>query len=76
MFATESRADHLAWCKERALEYVELGDTKNAFASLMSDLNKHPDTQGHGARELGIMLLLAGQLDTPAQMREFIEGCR
>jgi len=70
-----SRADHLAWCKERALEYVEIGDNAQAFASLVSDLAKHPDTKGHAAGELGLMLMLAGQLSTGPKMREFINGC-
>jgi len=70
-----TRAEHLAWCKQRALEYVDEGDNQNAFASLVSDLGKHPDTQGHGAVELGMMLLMAGHLGTAHEMRDFIEGC-
>jgi hypothetical protein len=73
--STMTRADHLAWCKTRALAYVDLGDNHDAFASLMSDLGKHPETAGHGAIELGMMLLLAGLLDTATQMRDFIDGC-
>lgn len=69
-----SRAEHLAWCKSRALQYVESGDTQNAFASMISDLNKHPETRGHAGAELGMLMLLAGQLSTSRQMREFIEG--
>jgi hypothetical protein len=38
------RAEHLQWCKDRALEYVELGDSHNAIASMLSDLNRHPHT--------------------------------
>lgn len=70
-----TRAEHLAWSKQRALEYVDAGDLTNAFRSLASDLNKHPDTAGHGAIELGMMQLMAGYLTTPREMREFIEGC-
>lgn len=69
-----SRADHLAWCKQRALEYVDLGDNPQAFASMASDLNKHSGTQGHSAIQLGTMLLFGGHLSTPEQMRKFIEG--
>lgn len=69
-----TRAEHLAWCKQRALEYVEQGDVQNAFASMTSDLQKHPETQGHPAPELGMMLLVAGHLSTVTQMREWIEG--
>ena len=69
-----SRADHLAWCKTRALEYVDAGDTQNAYASIASDLNKHPDTAGHTGVELGMMLLLSGHLSSASQMRDFING--
>jgi hypothetical protein len=69
-----TRADHLAWCKERALEYVAAGDLTNAFGSMVSDLNKHPETEGHSGIQLGSMLFFGGGLATERQMREFIEG--
>lgn len=68
------REKHLAWCKQRTLEYVDAGDTAQAFASMGSDLSKHPETIGHPAIELGMMMLMAGHLSTPKQMRDFIEG--
>lgn len=70
-----NRAEHLRWAKDRALEYVDTGDMQMAYASLISDLNEHPDTAGHGAAELGMMQLMAGQLSSPRDMRDFIEGC-
>lgn len=69
-----TREEHLAWCKERALAYADAGDDTNAFASMVSDLGKHPDTEGHAGMELGMMLLVAGQLSAPGEMRKFIEG--
>jgi hypothetical protein len=39
-----TRAEHLAWCKERALEYVARGELLDALASMTSDLGKHPET--------------------------------
>lgn len=39
-----SRADHLQWCKDRALEYAERGELNDAFASFWSDIKKHPET--------------------------------
>jgi hypothetical protein len=69
-----TRAEHLAWCKARALQYVDHGDTQGAFASMISDLNKHPETTGHAGAELGALLLFSGHLSTGPQMREFIEG--
>jgi len=44
-----NRQEHMAWAKRRALEYVDTGDVKNAFASMASDLGKHPETEGHAA---------------------------
>jgi hypothetical protein len=69
-----SRADHLAWCKKRALEYVDHGDVQGAFASMASDLNKHPKTAGHVGIEMGLMQLMFGMLSSPYEMRRFIEG--
>jgi hypothetical protein len=68
------RAEHLIWCKQRALEYVEADDLAGAMASMFSDLNKHPETANHAAIQLGTMLLITGNLSTPRQVREFIEG--
>lgn len=69
-----TREEHLVWCKQRALEYVKNGDLAQAFTSMSSDLGKHKETQGHSAIELGMMLMMGGQLDTEAKMRDFIEG--
>ena len=69
-----NRSEHLAWCKKRALEYVEVNDLHQAFASMTSDLGKHPETEGHAAIQLGMMLLMSGQLNSAQKMREFIEG--
>lgn len=70
-----SRADHLAWAKQRALEYVDAGDTQNAFTSLISDLGKHPETidAARNVGQLGMMQLMGGMLNEPAAMRKFIE---
>lgn len=35
-----TRAEHLQWAKDRALEYVAIGDMNQAFASMTSDLRK------------------------------------
>lgn len=57
------RAEHLAWCKQRALEYLDAGDLQNAVASMGSDLNKHPET---GGRHIAPLLILG--------MRHLIDG--
>ena len=70
----QTRQQHLAWCKERALEYCDKGDLTNAWASMVSDLNKHPGTQGHSGVEIGTLLMFSGGLSTVPEMRKFIEG--
>lgn len=69
-----TRADHLAWCKQRALEYCDKGDVGQAFASMASDMDKHPETAGHKAIEIGILMLMSGALSSAPEMRRFIEG--
>lgn len=74
MTTNTTRAEHVAWCKERALEYVDLGMLSEALSSLFSDLRKHPATADHAAVELGTMLAVTGHMTTAAEVREFIEG--
>lgn len=69
-----SRAEHLAWCKERALQYLDSGDTSNAYASMASDLGKHDETVNHPGIQLGMMMLMGGQLNGVDAMRKFING--
>ena len=69
-----TRKEHMQWCKDRALAYIAEGDTTNAFASMTSDLNKHPETQDHVGVQLGMMQLMAGNLSTDHEMTEFING--
>lgn len=69
-----TRAEHLAWCKKRALQYCDAGDPRQAFASIMSDIRKHPETENHGGIKLGAMMFFGGHLETPEQVRKFIEG--
>ena len=73
--AMATRAEHLKWAKGRALEYADREDVANALASLQSDLGKHPDTAGHAAIQLGMMMAISGQFDRPGELRKFIEGC-
>lgn len=69
-----TRAEHLEWCKQRALEYVDMGDMPQAYASMASDLKKHPETANHSAIELGMMMLMGGHLSSSHEMRKFILG--
>lgn len=69
-----TRAEHLQWCKDRALMYADQGDVSQAMASMGSDLNKHPETKNHEGMKLMMMLAMNGHLSTPAEIRKFIEG--
>lgn len=69
-----TRQQHLDWCKQRAHEYLASGDVQNAYASMASDLNKHSETEGHPAIQLGMMLMMSGNLSSVADMRKFIDG--
>lgn len=69
-----TREEHLAWCKERALEYCDAGDIAQAFASMASDMQKCNETRADAAFLAGLSLMVNGQLSTPADMRRFIEG--
>lgn len=68
------RSEHLQWCKDRANEYVQNGDVKEAFASFQSDMSKHEGTANHKALDLGLMLLLSGNLSDAQQMTHWIDG--
>ncbi len=70
----KTRAEHLAWCKQRAREYCDRGDAMNALTSMFSDLEKHPETTGHKGSEIGLMLMINGGLREPSEARRFIDG--
>jgi hypothetical protein len=60
------REEHLAWAKQRALEYVDLftreisfGQIASAVVSLISDLDKHEETR---------------ELITPARLRQLTQA--
>lgn len=69
-----SRAEHLEWCKERARQYCDAGNAKDALASMFSDLETHPETAGHVAIMLGMGMMFSGGLREPGEARKFIEG--
>lgn len=72
----ETREEHLQWCKQRAMEYVAMGDLNQAFASMTSDIRKHPENaEIHRITgQLGMSLLMAGELSTVEQMSHWING--
>ena len=68
-----TRQEHLQWCKDRALEYLDKGDLVNAIASILSDLSKHDETRGIGEK-LGQLGMLYVMNHDNAGARRFIEG--
>ena len=69
-----NRAEHLKWAKDRAIGELDAGSTTNAFASMASDLGKHEELAGHGGLELGFLLAVAGLMERPDQLQNWIEG--
>jgi len=69
-----TRQEHMKWCKERALELVQLGDLNQALISMMSDLSKHTETANHSGIMLTTMLMLTGHLRTRTQVIDHING--
>jgi hypothetical protein len=70
-----TREEHLTWCKQRALEYVDVGELVNAVTSMGSDLRHHPETT---MPEPAATLLLLGWMyaerGNAAAVRHWIEG--
>ena len=70
-----TRAEHLEWCKVRAMRYMEIGDFKNAVTSMLSDLSKHEETKASSqgiCAQLGIFTLMNNP--TRETISHFIEG--
>jgi hypothetical protein len=68
-----TRAEHLHQSKQRAIEYVELGDLPQAIRSMLSDLNKHSETKNNALAQATTMVLLSDRVDK-ATVRKWIEG--
>mgnify|MGYP001582552379 FL=1 len=70
-----TREEHLQLCKNRAMEYVKVGDLNQAVTSMLSDLSKHPETEASSqgvCAQLGIFELMHGP--TTEKIKRFIEG--
>ncbi len=68
-----TRAEHIAWCQLRALEYVDSNKPDIAISSMMSDIRKHPETKDHIGTMLGMTLIMGGAPDKE-ETRKWIEG--
>lgn len=67
-----TRAEHLQWAKDRALEYVDSGDIAEAFAFMASDLGKHPELAS--SQNLMPLAMVHVQNNDGPAMRRFING--
>jgi hypothetical protein len=66
------RKEHLEWCKQRALEYVERGELPGAVASMCSDYGQHDDNG-----PMDPMLVMLGMMEIQngaGAVRRWIEG--
>jgi hypothetical protein len=70
----QRRAQHLEWCKKRALAYADQGYLQQALSSMLSDLARHPKTADHPGIPLCGGRMAFSNLTTKDQVREFIEG--
>ena len=69
----KTREEHLDWCKQRAREYCERGDTITALELMFSGLSEHPETENHIGIKLGLMLIAVGNANKAAVLRH-IDG--
>jgi hypothetical protein len=70
----KTREEHLAWCKSRALEYIDRGQVNEGLTSMMSDMSKHPETNNPMLDQLTVQLMMIGSLSSPEQARRHING--
>lgn len=68
-----TREEHLQWCKQRALEYLDQGDVTNAIASMTSDLSKHDETKSSNTTLMMLGMNYAINNDVQGA-RRWIEG--
>ena len=69
----KTRAEHLEWCKQRAMEFCERGDADGGLLSMLRDLGKHTET---AASTLLIIQLRASRLSSMAEVLKFIDDCK
>jgi TolA-binding protein len=69
----KTREEHLEWCKQRALEYLDQGKIVDAITSMMSDLAKHPETKPSNEYLIMLGMIAARDRDSDAA-RRFITG--
>jgi hypothetical protein len=68
-------AEHLSWCKARALEYLDTGDLMGAVGSMTSDLQKH--SAWSDLRSVGPLFLIGAMNEANGDahaVRRWVEG--
>lgn len=71
------REEYLEWAKQRALEYLDRNDPRQAFTSMLSDMGKHPELENHPGNQIGVgFMCLPGWIDNKAEVRRWIVGYR
>ncbi len=79
---TTTRAEHLRWCKDRAIAEYDYDDGAShgvragrAISSMTSDLGKHPGTAASSVfAALGTELLVSGNMPDRESVVRWIEG--
>lgn len=71
-----TREEHLQFCKDRAHEYLAEGDLPNAVTSMLSDLQRHPETRFQEENPLVMFGLMAAMNNNREEVRRFIDGFR
>jgi len=70
-----TRAEHLKWCKERAIREMDYyKDSSKGIVSMMSDIRKHPETNSEALMALCTMFLMDKPLMTRQEAINFING--
>lgn len=64
-----TREEHLQWCKQRALEYLDQGNVVDAIASMTSDLSKHEETSTSNPALLMLGMMYARDHDVQGARR-------
>lgn len=68
-----TREEHLIWCKRRAISeydyYKDQSDKqRNGLISMMSDMNKHPETKSEVVASLCLLNMIK-----PMSRQEFVD---
>jgi len=70
-----TRAEHLKWCKERAIREMDYyKDSSKGIISMMSDLRKHPETNSETLASLCMMQLMSRPRMSRQEAINFING--